>query len=86
MIIHWNDIDLTCAKAVRNHDSIELYDENDNFMNKIEQISHEEWNHISMEEGFWSDRSEIKTPEQKLREENAALRADLDYCLMLLEE
>ena len=79
MIVHWNDETIICDKAVKNPTSIEIYDAHDNLIQTIEPISVKEWDKISLEGGTWTEKFDILT-------DNDKLRADIDYCMMLLED
>ena len=79
MILHWNDESIPCSKVVRYPESIEVYDENDILIQRIDSISIVEWDHITLEYGDWSDPADIPSETEKIK-------ADLDYCLMLLED
>lgn len=78
MIVHYGESSFTCEKAVKTDSEVMLYDANNHEILRISNIHGNEWNHISVEDGTWSDigtlPSEIET-----------LRAKVDYCLMLLD-
>ena len=77
--LNWYEQTFHGAKAVRGDHSVTLYDDNYNIVTQIYNIYGNEWEHISIQNGDWSDPEEIPT-------EMDRLRADLDYCMMLLEE
>ena len=76
--LHWYEQTFTGDIAVRKDDSVALYDSNYNIVTEIFNIHGNEWQHISIQNGEWSDPSVIPSETDKLR-------ADLDYCMMLLE-
>ncbi len=98
--MQWRNITYDYPYAVRKNSSITFYDEFFNYITDIIGISPEEWNYISIQEGEWTRVTEIPTEIDRLKadldfltmenesfaEENELLRADLDYCLMMLEE
>ena len=63
-----------CTKAVKGDDYIRLYDENDYCILSCEGVS--SFDGYSISGGDWSE------PEPT---EDEMMRADLDYCLMMLE-
>lgn len=72
-----------CEKAFKMEHEVIMFDENDKEINRISNIYGDEWNYISVEGGEWIVEP---TDIERLQEEVDVLRADLDYCLMLLEE
>ncbi len=90
--LHWYNETFIADKAVRVDDSIILYDENNTELYRIINISIRDWAYISLD-GEWTDASEIPTKEDQLlaeinslKQENEQQQADIDFCLMLLEE
>ena len=98
--LYWYDNEFTCDVAVRGEDYVVLYDNDYNETNRIINIIGQEWNHINIEGGEWSDPSIIPTVEDYLRadidfltmenedltEQAEQARADIDYLLMLSDE
>lgn len=68
------DEEYVCSKAVKGENYIRLYDENDVCIFSCEGIM--SFDGYSISGGDWSE------PEPT---EDEMLRADLDYCLMILE-
>lgn len=93
MILHWYDEETECYKAVRNESEVFLYNEEFKLIKHIFNIGENEWSHIILQNGEWSDPSEIPSTEEKLYSEidfltmeNESLRADVDYLLMMIGE
>ena len=98
--LHWYDNTYTAQYAVKGTDYVALYDEAFAETQRIINIHGKEWEHISLEGGEWSEPSDIPSQEEILRAdvdfltmENESLegtveqqQADIDYCLMLLDE
>ena len=98
--LHWHTETHTADIAVKGADYVALYDSNFTETFRVINIHGAEWDHISIEGGEWSDPSAIPSGEEILRAdldfltmENEALegtveqqQADIDYCLMLLDE
>lgn len=88
-----------CSKAARSDDEVVMYDDENRVLNRISGIIGDEWNYISIEDGEWLDINDMPTTFDMTKSdidylimandfllmENDILRADLDYCLMLLE-
>lgn len=97
--VHWYGETFSADKAVQVDNSIILYDENNQELERIINIRMQDWDHIEVD-GRLIDPSEIPTEEERLRadldfvtmeneylnEVNEQQQADIDYCLMLLEE
>lgn len=97
--VHWYDKEYTSEKAVKYPDRILLCDESNAVLQEICNLSGKDWVHISIE-GEWSYPEDIPTENEVLRadldfvtmeneyltEQNEQQQADIDYCLMLLEE
>ena len=75
----WNDVEYECPYAVRNSDSIFLYDENYNLINRILNITKNEWKNIIIQNGEWSNKEDIPTAIDYIR-------ADVDYLMMIIGE
>ena len=75
MIVHYDLTAYPCEKACKTDHEVILYDENDVEIFRISNISDCEWNFITIEDGEWTTEPT----------EMEIMRADLDYCLMLLE-
>lgn len=98
--LHWYDETFEGDIAVKGYDYVALYDEDYNQTQRIFNIYGPEWDHISIEDGEWSDPSIIPSPEDYLRadidfltmenedltEQAEQARADIDYLLMLTDE
>lgn len=98
--LHWHNNEFTADIAVKGANYVALYDNSYNETQRITNIHGKEWEHISIEGGDWTDPSEIPSKEEILRadvdyltmeneyleEQAEQYRADIDYCLMLLEE
>ena len=74
IIVNIYDEEFECAKAVKGSNFVHLYDEQNNCLLSCEGIS--SFDGYSISGGDWSE------PEPT---EDEMLRADLDYCLMILE-
>lgn len=99
MKLLWHNAIFEYPYAVRKDSSVIFYNESYEEVNSIVGITSEEWKHISIQNGSWTDSYEIPTEtdhliadldylemeNEQLSEENEVLRADLDYCLMILE-
>ena len=86
-------------KATRTMDTIVFYDNDNMEVNRLENIKNEDWLHVRLE-GEWTDPNDIPTELERVRadldfvtmeneylnEVNEQQQADIDYCLMLLEE
>lgn len=97
--VQWNEVSFEFPYAIRHESSIDFYDEDLNLVNQIINISSREWEQIVIQNGEWSPENLIPTEFDHLRAdidylqmendaltiENNQLRADIDYCLMLLE-
>lgn len=98
--IHWYAESLTAVYAVNYGTDIILYDENYVEIHHISQITSRDWPHISIKGGTWTDPSEIPTDIDRLQanidyldmqaealaESDETNRADIDYCLMMLND
>ena len=85
--------------AVKHDTSIDFYNAELELVNQIINITPIEWKHISIQNGEWSPENLIPTDidqihadidflqmeNDALTMENEQLRADVDYCLMLLD-
>ena len=94
------DMSFTVSYAVKSIDNIILYDENYLETQHIYNITYRDWPHISIEGGTWTDPSEIPTETDRLQANidyldmqaesleasDEANRADIDYCLMMLDD
>lgn len=99
MILKWRNATFEYPHAVREESAVIFYDASYKKVNSITGITAKEWKHISIQNGSWTDSYEIPTEtdhliadldylemeNEQLSEENEVLRADLDYCLMILE-
>ena len=86
--LRWYKETFTADKAVRKDDSIILYDENNREIQRIVHISVNDWKHITLD-GTWTNALDIPTDEERINSlmmQNEQQQADIDYCLMLLEE
>jgi hypothetical protein len=98
--IHWSENIFNCEYAVQKLSSILMYDSDFNLTNEIDNIYGKEWQIISIEGGTWTDPSEIPTETDRLQASidyldmqaesleasDEANRADIDYCLMMLDD
>lgn len=98
--IHWSENVFDCEYAVQKLSSILMYDSDFNLTNEIDNIYGKEWQIISIEGGTWTDPSEIPTETDRLQASidyldmqaesleasDEANRADIDYCLMMLDD
>ncbi len=98
--VNWYDTRFEAAYAVRKGDEIILYDEDYNVTNHIFHLTYRDEPYISIDGGTWTDISEIPTTEDRLQadidylnmqaealeESGEANRADIDYCLMMLND
>lgn len=98
--IHWSENVFDCEYAVQKLSSILMYDSEFNLTNEIDNIYGKEWQLISIEGGTWTDPSEIPTETDRLQASidyldmqaesleasDEANRADIDYCLMMLDD
>ena len=75
-----------CEYAEKSDHTITLYDENRNVIIKVENIYGDEWNFIQIIDGEWEELPPEPSPEELLQAKLDHLQADLDYCLMLLDE
>ena len=97
--VTWYGKTFTAEYAVKGKDYVALYDEAFAETARIDGIHGKEWEKIILD-GEWSEQGDIPTTEEILRAdvdfltmENEALeetteqqQADIDYCLMLLDE
>ena len=97
--LKWYDTIFIAEKAVKTEDTIIFYDAEGHEINRIVNISPREWSYIELD-GDWTDPEDIPTDKERLQadldyltmeneylvEQNEQARADIDYCLMLLEE
>lgn len=79
MKLHYFNELIDCTKAVKSEKAAYLFDKNDNLIFEIQHIAPKDWPYIILEDGEWTDISEIPTELDKLR-------ADVDYILMILDE
>ena len=79
IIVTWRDQVMECAVAVKGNTYVELYNDHEYLLYRIDNISFDEWQYISISGGEWTEPSEIPTDIDKLR-------ADVDYILMLIDE
>lgn len=86
MIFHYSMANIECARAAKSEHNVILYDENDNVIWTVSNIYGDEWSFISLEGGEWEEILPEPTEVEILQNYVQVLRADLDYCLMLLEE
>ena len=98
--LHWYNEIFIASYAVKGSDYVALYDDSFTEVQRIVNIYGDGWKDISIEGGEWSDPSDIPSQEEILRadmdfitmeneyltEQNEQQQADIDYCLMLLEE
>lgn len=85
VVIHGIDT-FECSKAAKSDSEIVLYDAQNNEIQHISNIVGEEWNYIQIFNGEWEDLEQMPTQEELFNAKIDKMQADLDYCLMLLEE
>ena len=76
----------TGASAAKNDHEFAVYDENRKELHHVRNIYDDEWNCISIQNGEWLDMDTLPAREDIVDGKIEKLQADLDYCLMLLEE
>ena len=100
IILRWYDEQFAANFAVNNVENIILYNENYIETDRIINLTYRDWPHISIEGGTWTDPSEIPTETDRLQASidyldmqaesleasDEANRADIDYCLMMLDD
>lgn len=100
MILLWCDEPYECEYAIKEATSVRLYDSSFKMVLAVDNISPKEWNNFVFQSGDWSESTAVPSESEKLQSDvdfltmvneslesdNEILRADLDYCLMLLEE
>ena len=98
--LHWYDQTFIAQYAVKGTDYVALYGLDFVQTMRIINIHGQEWKHISLDGGEWSDPESIPSGEEILRAdidfltmENEALeddveqaKADIDYLLMITDE
>ena len=98
--VHWYELSFDGAYAVNNGDSIVVYDADYNETQRISNLTYRDDDFISIEGGEWTPASEIPTETDRLRADINYLdmqtesleksdetnRADIDYCLMMLDD
>ena len=98
--INWYDVKINGAYGVNLQTDIIVYDEHFNKIQEIVNLTYRDWPHISIEGGTWTDPSEIPTETDRLQASidyldmqaesleasDEANRADIDYCLMMLDD
>jgi hypothetical protein len=96
---HWYNEIFTAEYAVNFGSDVFLYDENYNLIRHIQNLTYRDADHVSLE-GTWTDPSEIPTETDRLQASidyldmqaesleasDEANRADIDYCLMMLDD
>lgn len=75
-----------CFAASRTDHDIFMYDENWKVIEHISNVHGEEWNYVFIQNGEWADPAVILSEEERLNARLNQMQADLDYCLMLLDE
>ena len=76
--VHWYELSFDGEYAVKNGDSIVVYDADYNEIQRIRNLTYRDDDFISIEGGEWTAASEIPT-------ETDRLRADLEYALMMVD-
>ena len=98
--VHWYELSFDGAYAVNNGDHIVIYDDDYNEIQRITNLTYRDAPHVSIEGGEWTQASEIPTETDRLRADidyldmqaesleasDEANRADIDYCLMMLDD
>ena len=95
----WYNEIFVAEYAVNFGSDVFLYDENYNLIRHIQNLTYRDADHVSLE-GTWTDPSEIPTETDRLQASidyldmqaesleasDEANRADIDYCLMMLDD
>ena len=76
--VHWYEMSFDGEYAVKNGDSIVVYDADYTEIQRITNLTYRDDDFISIEGGDWTAASEIPT-------ETDRLRADLEYALMMVD-
>ena len=96
---YWYNEIFTAEYAVNFGSDVFLYDENYNLIHHIQNLTYRDADDVSLE-GTWTDPSEIPTETDRLQASidyldmqaesleasDEANRADIDYCLMMLDD
>ena len=86
MVVIYGISTYECAKAAKSDTEIVLYDDQDQELQHISNIIGDEWNFVQIFNGEWEELVPPPTEEELLNAKLDRLQADLDYCLMLLDE
>ena len=86
IIVHYGSSSYECSYAARTETEVILYDANHELISRISGIYGDEWDYISIENGEWSEPEEAPSEKDILNARLDQMQADLDYCLMLLED
>ena len=86
MVLRYNDEIFECSKAAKSDTAIALYDADGKMIHSVSNILDEEWDYVELLAGEWSELEPEPTAEELLNAKIDRLQADLDFCLMLLEE
>ena len=82
----YDQMEYYCSHAAKSDHEVVLYDNDWNILYQISNIDGEEWNYIQLIEGEWEEIRPEPTQEELLQLRLDRIQADLDYCLMLLDE
>jgi hypothetical protein len=98
--VNWYDFSFDGIYAVKYENEIVIYDEYYNKIQNITNLTYRDMPFVSIENGTWTDPSEIPTEMDRLQASidyldmqaesleasDEANRADIDYCLMMLND
>lgn len=99
-VLHWYDEKIEAPYIVNGGDKIIFYDENYNKISVIDSISYRDLPHIFISDGEFMHDSDIPSTRlvlqasidyldmqtESLEVSDEANRADIDYCLMMLDD
>ena len=100
MILKYSGTDFECAYASKANDTIKLFDSDYKCIQSFSFIYGSEWDAFTLEGGDWTDITDIPDYTDKLKSDidyldmqaesleasDEANRADIDYCLMMLDD
>jgi hypothetical protein len=100
MILKYNGTDFECEYASKANDTIKLYNSDYKCIQSFSFIYGSEWDAFTLEGGDWTDITDIPDYADKLKSDidyldmqaesleasDEANRADIDYCLMMLDD
>lgn len=100
MLLKYSGTDFECEYASKANDTIKLYDSDYKCIQLFSFIYGSEWDAFTLEGGDWTDITDIPDYTDKLKSDidyldmqaesleasDEANRADIDYCLMMLDD